>query len=83
MKKCNKCGKKYEIGSGQIHQFQKGFGYGSEFDLELWEFVLCDNCMENIINQFVIPIKKIEFSPLDNIEDIGKEIIEDWWNPVD
>ena len=55
---CNKCGKKYtgdycdmrDITDVTIH-----FGFGSRHDTDVWEFDLCDDCIDEMIAGFKIP----------------------------
>ena len=55
---CNKCGKRSEL-SGSKHErdwelnlyqyFYCHFGYGSKFDMDTWEFDLCEKCLIDFI----------------------------------
>jgi len=38
---------------------RKEWGYFSKRDLEVHEFAICESCYEKMIDQFVIPVKKI------------------------
>lgn len=52
---CNCCGKTSEphyIDSTQ--QFRLGFGYGSKYDCETWEFDLCEECLEKFVRGFKV-----------------------------
>ncbi|PKR83536.1 hypothetical protein [Heyndrickxia camelliae] len=64
---CNKCGttqvnnnwnppsaEEYYF-SNDIHNIQLGFGYGSRFDNESWNFDLCDSCLESLVKTFKYP----------------------------
>ncbi len=64
---CNKCGTTQVNGewsppsedeyylSNDIHNINLGFGYGSRFDMENWNFDLCDNCLESLVKTFKYP----------------------------
>ena len=47
---CDRCGRKAtdEIDAQAIEPIKIMWGYGSKFDLECWEFDLCDTCLEEI-----------------------------------
>ena len=60
---CNKCGCKKPIyddsleSLSDLHEFQSfmfSFGYGSKFDEQVWEFDLCENCLEDFVATFAI-----------------------------
>ncbi|WP_251552389.1 hypothetical protein [Neobacillus muris] len=60
---CNKCGKTKKITSedyqkeweaAEFQSFSCSFGYGSKFDMEEWNFDLCEDCLEEIVNSFKI-----------------------------
>ena len=60
---CNKCGVTAIVrGDGldslsALHQFQSfemSFGYGSNFDEEIWSFDLCEDCLEKFVSTFKI-----------------------------
>ena len=58
---CNKCGKKINNAYGGdredfLHVI-KDWGYFSERDLQTHEFVLCEKCYDEIIDNFIIPVK--------------------------
>lgn len=62
VKTCNKCGKIYRDGSNpywdsEIQAFIIQFGYGSDHDLEIWKFDLCDKCLEKLVKSFKIPVE--------------------------
>lgn len=54
---CNMCGKTYTYKDGyfehDITTVNVQFGYGSKFDTENWEFDLCDDCLEKIVDKFI------------------------------
>ena len=62
-RQCNKCGKtfvfNYENGQEDpddiIHPFSAHFGYFSNHDMECWKFDLCEKCLEELCNSFLIP----------------------------
>jgi hypothetical protein len=40
----------------EIHEFNVGFGYGSKYDMESWQFDLCDDCLTDLVKSFrVVP----------------------------
>lgn len=65
---CNSCGKEF-IAEGNnpcwantIHSFDIDFGYGSKHDMDTWTWDLCEDCIEQIVKKFNIPVKIIERS---------------------
>lgn len=60
---CNKCGKKFEYDEGLcgwqnlVHKFVIKFAYGSKYDYERWDFDLCEDCIEEIVSTFKIPVE--------------------------
>ena len=40
-----------------MHKFKIGFGYASAHDGEIWNFDLCEDCIEKIVSEFKIKIK--------------------------
>ncbi len=49
---CNKCGQVFKY----VNDMAVGFGYGSQFDMETWEFCMCDDCLEELAKTFkVVP----------------------------
>lgn len=78
---CNKCGQTFKYTTDMV----ASFGYGSQFDMETWEFNICDDCMRNLIktfaivpNRFMIDGHSPELTPeqhqktFDNWKDTGK-----------
>lgn len=65
---CNRCGKEvtnkkespWEV--NEIHNITIDFGYGSKFDLQTWNFDLCDECLEGFVKTFKIPPEIREIS---------------------
>jgi hypothetical protein len=60
---CNKCGKEKilsgekfqrEVQANKFQSFDCSFGYGSHYDMENWEFDLCEDCLEEIVKTFKI-----------------------------
>ena len=53
---CNKCGHTDWIDdNGGNYYFQRlncDFGYGSKFDMEGWEFHLCEECLIELVKKF-------------------------------
>jgi hypothetical protein len=65
---CNRCGAEATpnlLLSGEeveaIHQFRVSFGYDSKYDGELWKFDLCEDCIEEIVNTFKVPVEKNDY----------------------
>lgn len=59
---CNKCGKiiivRNEIAEEEVLHIEKRWGYFSEKDNEVHEFDLCESCYDQMIAEFLIPVKK-------------------------
>lgn len=56
---CNKCGKTatQNLEHDQEYMFQSvslSFGYTSKFDEEIWNFDICDDCLEQFVDTFAI-----------------------------
>ncbi len=60
--RCNKCGREIQLGEGKIKEdclkVVKEWGYFSEKDREQHTFYLCEECYDNMVKEFVLPIKK-------------------------
>ncbi len=60
--RCNKCGRMLFVQEGNQKEdclkVQKEWGYFSEKDLELHEFHMCETCYDEMVREFVIPIRK-------------------------
>lgn len=60
--RCNKCGRTLFVQEGNQKEdclkVQKEWGYFSEKDLELHEFHMCETCYDEMVREFVIPIRK-------------------------
>ena len=56
---CNSCGKTIKgqdkIAWSDITGVRVSFGFGSVYDMETWEFDLCDHCLADITSKFKIP----------------------------
>jgi hypothetical protein len=99
---CNKCGESRELKengnwydsdedlfANDIHNFSLGFGYGSRFDMDHWDFDLCDNCLDSIIKTFKYPpdgFMEDGYGAIDNEEEKQK-VFEYYkqtgsWNPL-
>lgn len=53
--KCDRCGKdlmENHYGDQEGTSFTLDFGYGSRFDLDRWEFDICDDCAGWLREQF-------------------------------
>lgn len=64
---CNVCGKKLKVENGimkeDAFEATKEWGYFSKRDMEIHHFNLCEECYENMIAGFQVPVdikKKIE-----------------------
>lgn len=57
---CNLCKKKLKVENGILKEdaFQatKEWGYFSEKDMEVHQFILCEECYDKIIKEFQIPV---------------------------
>ena len=58
---CNKCGKEIFVKNGmateEVLSVEKRWGYFSNKDNEVHEFDLCEECYDQMIKSFVIPVK--------------------------
>lgn len=60
---CNCCGKEFQAKDNNpcwantIHSFNISFGYGSRHDMDIWTWDLCEDCIEEIVSKFKIPVK--------------------------
>lgn len=61
---CNKCGKKLKRNDKVLLEdalfVDKCWGYFSKRDLERHRFVLCEECYDEFVAGFLIPVKKSE-----------------------
>ena len=59
---CNVCGKVVQGAASEymsdITGVEIGFGYGSKFDTETWNFDICDACLEQFVSTFKIEVEK-------------------------
>lgn len=59
---CNKCGKEIVVKSGMTEEdvlsIQKRWGYFSNKDNEMHEFDLCEECYDQWIATFTIPVEQ-------------------------
>jgi hypothetical protein len=56
--KCDRCGVFSEDGfNPYIETFKIQWGYGSNFDLEEWEFDLCEDCIKEKLQDVNVKIK--------------------------
>jgi len=52
---CNKCGKSSVPDyTNTVQEFKLAFGYGSKYDTHSMVFDLCEKCLEEIIEGFMI-----------------------------
>ena len=60
---CNVCGKKINIEQGimkeDVFEAAKEWGYFSKYDLEVHKFNICEECYDNLISTFKIPIEVV------------------------
>ncbi len=57
---CNGCGRSVPVSGDRREdalRVRKEWGYFSTRDLEIHEFVLCEECYDYLIANFVIPVK--------------------------
>lgn len=64
---CNSCGKELKVENGILKEdafeASKEWGYFSKRDMEIHHFNLCEECYEEIVSKFSIPVevkKKLE-----------------------
>lgn len=61
---CNKCGRILKMENGIIHEdfihVRKAWGYFSKKDGNTQEFIICEDCLEKLEQEFAIPSKKYE-----------------------
>ena len=61
---CNCCGKKMKVENGIIHEgafhVELSWGYFSNKDGEVHQFDLCEECYDNVIKNFKIPVGTME-----------------------
>lgn len=59
---CNKCGKELKVVDGIIREgylsCEEQFGYFSNKDGEIHKFDLCEECYDELIKQFKLPVDK-------------------------
>lgn len=58
---CNCCGKTNDVEhtmGGDINEMSVHFGYGSKYDLSIWELDICDDCLDKWRNTFKHPVKE-------------------------
>lgn len=69
--KCNKCGKDLKIQNGMIVEgavsIKEKWGYFSTKDLEQHSFDLCEDCYDQIISEFNIPIEIKEYITIEEM----------------
>jgi hypothetical protein len=51
---CNRCGED-KVDSTMV---KIDFDYGSKFDMQHWVFDLCDDCVQEVVQDFKIPVEK-------------------------
>ena len=60
---CNKCGKTVKYKNGVLKEdfceIIKDWGYFSKKDLETHKFNLCEECYDELVGGFVVPVKKV------------------------
>lgn len=65
---CNKCGKTLKLENGHLREFcfeaEAFFGYFSRKDGTIQRFDLCEDCYENLTEQFSVPAEEAEETEL-------------------
>lgn len=60
-RRCNRCGKFFRIQDGRITEgvctVEQHWGYFSEKDTQCHRFALCENCYDEMIAEFQIPVE--------------------------
>jgi hypothetical protein len=56
---CNKCGKSADLteddfAGNLFHSFKTSFHYGGDFDMETWDFDICEECLLDFVKTFKI-----------------------------
>jgi hypothetical protein len=85
---CNKCGKEYKKSheeqycwDAKMQSFSASFGYGSKYDMEHWQFDLCEDCLVEIIKSFkYVPDGFMQETSLYPIEKDHQKVFELWKN---
>ena len=61
---CNKCGKSFKPKNKQdffwrdiVQSFAIEYQYGSEYDMEIWQFDICEDCLKDFIDSFKYNVK--------------------------
>ena len=61
---CNKCGKELKIEKGILKEgvfsVKAEFGYFSRKDGRVHEFDLCEDCYDEMVAQFAVPVEETE-----------------------
>lgn len=63
--RCNKCGKLIE--KNKDFAYVKDWGYYSNKDLERHSFNLCEDCYDELISKFVIPVGVVEIDVMGRV----------------
>jgi hypothetical protein len=53
---CNNCGKECDFEKEQVVEVKVKWGYNSKKDLEIHEFELCEDCYDDIVADFTMPV---------------------------
>lgn len=72
---CNGCAKKLQLGTApreDVFWGRKEWGYFSEKDLEIHEFILCEKCYDKMIHNFAIPVAR--FQKIEVLQEQANEI---------
>ncbi len=63
---CNKCGKEFACVNDVLQEdglfVRKEWGYFSRKDLQIHSFILCEECYDEMIHQFAVPVEVEENS---------------------
>lgn len=65
---CNKCGKEIKIENNIVREdylhIEKAWGYFSKKDKTTYQFDICEECVEEFVGSFKVPVKLIETTEL-------------------
>ena len=61
---CNMCGKKIVEKQEACLEVQKEWGYFSEEDRKGYRFCICENCFQELVIRFAIPVEMYEQTEL-------------------
>lgn len=65
---CNMCGKEFDRWDEEENfSFHSMIGYGSKYDMSEFDLDLCCNCMDRMLDEYLIP--ECQYPPLINRSD--------------